>query len=59
MRRIDGTSINPNHLAYKWTIEVKGEEGIKEEEKEQWRGDQKLERKNIVAIHNQIYNTSL
>ena len=45
MRRIDGTSINPNHLAYRWTVEVKGEEGIKEEKKEQKEGSEIRERK--------------
>ena len=59
MRRIDGTSISPNHLAYKWTVEVKRGEGIKEDEKDnvRERGGGEGERRNTVAIHNQICNT--
>ena len=42
MRRADGTSISPNHLAYRWTVEVKREGSIKEDEKEQERGIENL-----------------
>ena len=38
MRKADGTNISPNHLAYRWMVEVKGEVSIKEEEKEQGKG---------------------
>jgi len=31
MRRADGTRISLNHLTYRWTVEVKSEESIKEE----------------------------
>ena len=31
MRRVDGTNISPNHLVYRWTVEVKRGESIKEE----------------------------
>ena len=31
MRSADGTSINPNDLAYRWKVEIKREESIKEE----------------------------
>ena len=47
MKRTDGTSINLNHLAYRWTVEVKGEESIKEEEKEQERGIKNKKEKTL------------
>ena len=31
MGSADGTSINPNHLAYRWKVEMKRSESIKEE----------------------------
>ena len=31
MRSADGTSISPNDLAYRWKVEMKRGEGIKEE----------------------------
>ena len=46
MKRTDGTSINLNHLAYRWTVEVKGEESIKGEEKEQDGGSEIKENKH-------------
>ena len=46
MRRTDGTSINPNHLAYRWMVEVKGEGSIKGEKKEQERGGEIKENKH-------------
>ena len=45
MRRADGTSISLNHLAYRWTVEVKGEGSIKEDEKERRRGSEIGEKK--------------
>ena len=30
MRRANGTNISPNHLVYRWTVEVKKGENIKE-----------------------------
>jgi len=41
MRKIDGTSINPNHLAYRWTVEVKGEGCIKEKRENKKRGGER------------------
>ena len=55
MRRTDGTSINPNHLAYRWTVEVKGRRSIKGREKDK-NGDRKFEERNTVAIHHQTCN---
>ena len=55
MRRIDGTSIKPNHLAYRWTVEVKGERSIKGRGKDK-NGDQEFKERNIVAIHHQTCN---
>ena len=49
MRSADETSINPNHLAYKWKVE-----SIKEGENKM--GDRKIEKRNTVAIHNQTCN---
>ena len=54
MRKTDGTSISPNH-AYKWTVEVKKVESIKEEGGNK-RGGGKIEKRNTVAIHNQTCN---
>ena len=45
MKMTDGTSISPNHLAYRWTVEVKRGESIKEDEKEQLRGSKIGEKK--------------
>ena len=42
MRRADGTNISPNHLAYRWTVEVKRKEGIKEDGKNKKRGSENL-----------------
>ena len=55
MRRADGISISPNHLAYRWTVEVKKGESIKEEGGNK-RGEGKIEKRNTVAIHNQTCN---
>jgi len=44
---VDGTSISLNHLAYRWTVEVKREESIKEEGKNKRRGGKK-ERQEIL-----------
>ena len=51
----DGTSINPNHLAYRWKVEMKKRESIKEEGGNKI-GDQKIENRNTVAIYNQTCN---
>ena len=55
MRRADGISISPNHLVYRWTMEVKRRESIKEERGNK-KGDGEIERRNTIAIHNQICN---
>ena len=46
MRKTDGTNINPNYLAYRWMVEVRGVESIKGEEKEQCRGSEMREKKH-------------
>ena len=51
----DGTSINTNHLAYTWRIEMKREDSIKEEGSNE-RGGSRNQEKNIVVIENQICN---
>ena len=55
MRNADGTSISPNDLAYRWKVEMKRGESIKEEG-ENKKGDRKIEKINIVAIPYQICN---
>ena len=40
MRRADGTSISLNHLAYRWTVEMKRGESIKEEGGNEIRGSE-------------------
>ena len=42
MRRADETSFSSNHLTYRWTVEVKREGSIKEDEKEQEGGIENL-----------------
>ena len=55
MRRADGTSISPNYLVYRWTVEVKRGESIKEGEgNKKEKGE--IERRNTIAFHNQICN---
>ena len=56
MKKTDETSINPNHLDYRWTVEVKGGGGIKGK-RENKKGNQRGDRKNTVVIHNQTCNT--
>ena len=55
MEGADGTSINTNHLACMWRVEMKGEDSIKEEGDNERRESRNQER-NIVAIRNQICN---
>ena len=55
MRNADGTCINPNHLAYRWKVEMKRGESIKEEG-ENKKGDRKIEKRNTVAIPYQTCN---
>ena len=49
----DGTSINTNHLACTWKVEMKREDSIKKGGNE--RGGSKL-RENTIAIKNYICN---
>jgi len=56
MKKTDGTSINPNHLDYRWMVKVKGGGGIKGK-RENKKGNRRGDRKNIVVIHNQTCNT--
>ena len=51
----DGTSINPNHLAYRWKVEMKKRESIKEEGGNKIEGSKKRE-KNKIAFQNQTCN---
>jgi len=55
MRGADGTSISPSHQVYRWKVEMKGREGIKEEGENEI-GDRKMEERNTVAIPNQTCN---
>ena len=55
MRGANGISINPSHLVYRWKVEMKGREVIKEEGENEI-GDRKIEERNIVAIPNQTCN---
>ena len=50
----DGTSINTNHLACTWKVEMKREDSIKKEGGNE-RGGSKL-RENTIAIKNYICN---
>ena len=50
----NGTSINPNHLAYRWKVEMK-RRSIKEEGENKLK-DRKIERRYTGAIHNQTCN---
>jgi len=47
-----GTSISPNHLTYRWKVETKRKESIKEKGENKMR-DRKIEGRDTVAIHNQ------
>ena len=51
MGSADGTSISPNHLAYRWKMEMKRMESIKERQENKMR-DQKIKGRDTVAIHN-------
>ena len=51
----DGTSINTNHLAYTWKVDMKGEVSIKEEGSNE-RGGSRNQEKNTVTIMNQYCN---
>ena len=55
MRSADGTSISPNHLAYRWKMKMKREESIKEEGGNKIE-EEEIEKRNTVAIHNQTCN---
>ena len=55
MRNADGTSISTNDLAYRWKVEMKRGESIKEEG-ENKKGDRKIEKRNTVAIPYQTCN---
>ena len=55
MRGTDGTSISPSHLAYRWKVEMKRREGIKEEGENKI-GDRKIKERNTVAIPNRTCN---
>ena len=45
MGSADGTSISTNHLAYRWKVEMKMRESIKEEGENKIRGSRKRRRK--------------
>ena len=45
MGSANGTSISTNHLAYRWKVEMKMRESIKEEEGNEIRGSRKRGRK--------------
>ena len=51
----DRISINTNHLAYRWKVEMKSEESIKEEGGNEIKGWKKR-RKNNIAFQNQTCN---
>jgi len=55
MRSANETSINPNHLAYRWKVEIKREESIKEERGNKIE-EEEIEKRNTVANHNQTCN---
>ena len=55
MRSADETSINPNHLAYRWKVEIKREESIKEERGNKIE-EEEIEKRNTVANHNETCN---
>ena len=55
MRGTDRTSININHLANRWNVEMKSEESIKEEGGNEMKGWKKR-RKNNIAFQNQTCN---
>ena len=55
MGSVDGTNINPDHLAYRWKVEMKKGESIKEEGGNKI-GDRKIEKKKYCSNPNQICN---
>ena len=55
MRSADGTSISTNHLAYKWKVEMKMRESIKEERGNKIE-EEEIEKRNTVANHNETCN---
>ena len=55
MGGVDRTSISTNHLAYRWKVEMKSEESIKEEGGNEIKGGRKR-RKNNIAFKNQTCN---
>ena len=55
MGSTDGTSISTNHLAYRWKVEIKREESIKEERGNKIE-EEEIEKRNTVANHNQTCN---
>ena len=55
MGSVDGTNINPDHLAYRWKVEMKKGESIKEEGGNKI-GDRKIEKKKHCSNPNQICN---
>ena len=52
----DRTSISTNHLAYRWKVEMKRKESIKEEESNEIKGSRKIGKRNKIAFQNQTYN---
>ena len=55
MGGVDRTSISTNHLPYRWKVEMKSEESIKEEGGNEIKGGRKR-RKNNIAFKNQTCN---
>ena len=61
MGSADGTSISPNHLAYRWKVEMKRREGIKEEGGNKIKGSKKKKgreekERNNIAFQNKTCN---
>ena len=53
----DGTSISTNHLIYRWKVEMKRKESIKEEGGNEIRGSRKKgEKRNKIAFQSQTCN---
>ena len=55
MGSADGTSISTNHPIYRWKVEMKMRESIKEEGGNEIEGSKKRE-KNKIAFQNQTCN---
>ena len=58
MGSVDGTNISSNHLAYRWKVEMKKRENIKEEGGNEIGGSKKGEKKerNKKEFQNQTCN---